>query len=178
MARYRSERCLRAFVLAALVLAGCADDPRPHAYAKAPVIEELGPEIEAAAARGPEALAAYFDWTGLTERVAPDGLDAPTRRAFLAGVEQGLRGQGTNGLVDQIAAGTYSYRGVSWRNGLPHARFRFLPPQGGFNFHDLLRRPRHLPGPGSLKRATQRNSRGGPPGAEGREGSARRRIVD
>ncbi|MCB9594770.1 MAG: hypothetical protein H6719_18765 [Sandaracinaceae bacterium] len=131
----------RAGVWIALALvasaAGCQPRSRPVQFVKPALLDAMGPRIEAAAAEGPAALAPFFDWDGLAERSAPAGLALGEREGFLRGVRESLGADG-GGLVRAITDGRYSYRGVAWRDGHPVARFRFLPPAGGFNFHDLV----------------------------------------
>lgn len=125
-------------LLALLGLASCTPE-EPHVeYAKASTIERLGPQIEAAAAAGPEDLAGYFDWSALALRSLPADTPAHQRAELLRGARSGLEGESGMALVTQITQGTYTYRGVRWRDGRPVARFRYLPPDGGFNFHDLV----------------------------------------
>lgn len=120
----------------------CQREEPPRIDVKPAVIERMGPIIEAASREGPEALRVHFDMEQLAERATPPGLSIPERNAFLNGLRDSLGADG-GGLLTAVAGSGYSYRGVAWRDGRPVARFRFLPPAGGFNFHDLVlsRRP-------------------------------------
>ncbi|MBX3274018.1 MAG: hypothetical protein KF729_27380 [Sandaracinaceae bacterium] len=127
----------RALVLAAALALGCAQRaPTPLVHLKASAVEAFARALEADADDATR-LSRHFDWESMAERTAPPGLSPAERDGFLEGVRGSLGSDGS-GLLPALAAGRFSFRGVVWRDGAPTARFRFLPPEGGFNFHDLV----------------------------------------
>ncbi|MEC7521009.1 MAG: hypothetical protein VYE22_14130 [Myxococcota bacterium] len=126
------------FALTLACLLGCAAPSTPPSAAqraKASVLLGFADQVQAAS-RDPGAFAALFDRRALAERMAPPGMTAAERSAFVRGAEEGL-GDSLGGLLQEIAATDYAFRGVVWRDGLPTARFRMVAPEGGFNFHDM-----------------------------------------
>ncbi|MGE0785711.1 MAG: tetratricopeptide repeat protein [Sandaracinaceae bacterium] len=125
-------------MIVAIVLVGCGSTPPPEdaPYVLKPAaLESFGQQLEAVA-NDETRMGQLFDFNALGERAVP--LGTPNRAMFIQGMVQGISEPGS-GFVAQIAgSGAYTFRGVVWRDGLPHARFRFVVTQGGFNFHDLL----------------------------------------
>ena len=104
---------------------------------------ELVQQIEATMAEGDASVfSGAIDWELLFDR-STAGIDAPekTETAFRTGLLQGVSGK--KGLPSQIAqtvlqGGSYRLLRVRERDGELRALFRFLFPEAGVNYHDLL----------------------------------------
>jgi tetratricopeptide (TPR) repeat protein len=159
--RLRWEGLGLCLCLAAVVVTGCAPDSGPSSTsdteaaavvpkdlptAAMPSIEdatELAERVEATMAEGDaRAFAEAMDWELLFDR-STAGVDTPDEMesGFRAGLLKGVTGGG--GLPAQVAqavqqGGGYRLLRVREKDGELRALFRFLLPEAGVNYHDLL----------------------------------------
>lgn len=104
---------------------------------------ELVQQIEATVAVGnPNVFAEAMDWELVFDRTTAE-IDAPeeTETAFRTGLLEGVTGNG--GLPAQVAqtaqqGGSYRLLQMREKDGELRALFRFLLPEAGVNYHDLL----------------------------------------